>query len=171
MSEPDETFRHLMAIDNIGERTVETIIQERPFFIPDLQFVFSTFKFTRTPPYNPNAVPKIKVCFSGTRDRQLVEMLNQTGRYDASIDAGITKSTNLLIVPNVGYNQGSKIGKAFKWLGEAYGKMNNIPPLKVDWSNLHLCQGLNPMILTVDQAYAMLGMMQHSNPTNPQTPK
>ena len=171
MTEPDETFCHLMAIDNIGERTVETIIKERPFFIPELQFIFSTFRFTRTPPYNPNAAPKVKVCFSGTRDRQLAEMLNKTGHYDANVDAGITKSTELLIVPNAGYNQGSKIGKAFKWLGEEYGRKYKTPPLKVDWSNLHLCRGLTPTVLTVDQAYAMLGMMQDLEPTNQQTPK
>ena len=83
-------------------------------------------------------------------------MLNQTGYYEADVDAGITKSTGLLIVPNQGYNQGSKIGKAFKWLGEAYGRQYKVPPLKVDWSNLSLCQGLTPMVVTVDQAYAML---------------
>lgn len=160
IGDPDESFVHLKAIDGIGDRTVETIVKERPFFIADLQFIFSTFKFTRTPPYNPNAQPKIKVCFTGTRDKALAEVLNRTGLYDADVDAGFTKNTDILIVPRVGYMQGSKIGKAFKRLGEEYGKRFNVPPLKVDWNNLKACAGLRPMILTIDEAYATASMHQ-----------
>lgn len=156
LKEPDDAFMHLKAIPGIGDRTVETIVKERPFFLQELQFVFSTFRFTRTPLYNPNVAPKVKVCFTGTRDKQLAEALNRTGLYDADVNAGFTKATGLLIVPYVGYMQGSKVTKAFQQLGVAYGKRFNVPPLKVDWNNLQMCTGLAPAIVTVDQAYAIV---------------
>ena len=156
MTEPDDMFRHLEAINGIGSRTVETIIKERPYFYPDLQFIFTTFTFTRTPLYNPNAAKKIKVCFTGTRDRNLAELLNQTGYYEADVNAGFTKSTGLLIVPRYGYTEGSKISRAFEQLGKAYGKFNKLPPLKVTWENLHMVSNFAPTIITVDQAYQML---------------
>ena len=159
LTEPDNMFRHLTAIAGIGGRTVETIILERPYFLADLQFIFTNFKYTKTPPYNPNAAKKIKVCFTGTRDKVLAELFNQTGVYDADLNAGLTKSTGILIVPRVGYMEGSKVSKAFKIIGEQYGKATNTPPLQVNWNNLHITLGVSSLkVLTVDQAYQMLGI-------------
>ena len=155
LNEPNETFRHLAAIDGIGETTVETIVQERPLLIDELRFIFNNFRWARTEPYDPCRQPKKKIVFSGVHDKELAAEFNQLGDYEADVKAGFTKDCYALIVPNVGY-MSTKVAKAFKFLGQAYAKAYNTAPLHVTWENLQSCAGLTPMVLTRDMAHELI---------------
>ena len=59
--------------------------------------------------------PDIQIRFTGFRDREVEALLNKQPGIDCDGDAGVTKSTAILLVPMKGYNQGSKCAKAIKY--------------------------------------------------------
>ena len=95
----------MMNIKGIGEATVKTIVREYPYFIEDITYILENVNHTSVMLNKP-----IKVRFTGVRNQILVNILNEMG-YDAG-EGGVTKDTDILIVPYEGYNSGSKYKKA-----------------------------------------------------------
>ena len=146
--DPNE-FRYLEGIKGIGQTTVKTIMYERSLFIEDLMFIFSTFKYTKTPPYNPNR-SQLKACFTGFRDDALEDLFKKCG-YD--ISESVTKDTTVLVVAHAG-GTSTKITKAFKYLAENYSKATHQPKIQVTWDNLDMLRQmkLSPLVMTRDEA-------------------
>lgn len=91
-----ENLRYtLLNIKGIGPMAVNTIIDELEFFINDLKLIASM----------PNIIISKgmksgkSIRFSGIRDAKLAEILNNMG-HDANDAAGVTKTTDILIVPH-----------------------------------------------------------------------
>ena len=105
---PDEDLKNILTqIKGIGINTAITIITERESFRDDLLAVIYEM---------PNIVSSYgmitqkSIRFTGVRDPELCEYLKSRG-YDADGNAGVTKSTNILIVPYEGFTS-SKTAKA-----------------------------------------------------------
>lgn len=97
----------LMEIKGIGYNTAVTICTEREDFYNDLVAIL----FEMPNVMNSYGVKSGKsIRFTGCRDQQLCEYLNSLG-YDANGDAGVTKTTDILIVPYDGFTS-SKTSKA-----------------------------------------------------------
>lgn len=152
-------FRYLAGIKGIGPTTVQTIMDQRNYFLPDLLFIFSNFKYTKTPEYNPNR-NQLKVCFTGFRDSDLENLFKQRG-YD--ITESVTKDTTILVVAHFG-GTSSKITKAFKYLAENYSKVAGVPKPQITWDNLYAIRNTNlyPMIMTRDEAHQFISSL-HQN--------
>lgn len=96
----------LVMIKGIGPTTADIIVTEREFFMKDINTILSM----------PNIISSMgatagkSIRFSGIRDKELVELLNSKG-YDANDSAGVTKNTDILIIPEYGY-QSVKTAKA-----------------------------------------------------------
>lgn len=97
----------LANIKGIGPTTAETIVREVDFFKDDLIYAKKNLNILSSA--NIKAGKQIR--FTGCRDKQLEEQLISMG-HDADGDSGITKSTDILLVPTDGYNSGRKIEKA-----------------------------------------------------------
>lgn len=87
----------LRSIKGIGEATIETIIQEYPYFKDDIDYMMS----------HCNVVPFVqtkgkKVRFTGFRDKQVVSLLKERG-FDVDENGSITKDTDYLLVPLGGH--------------------------------------------------------------------
>lgn len=106
---PGEKLKVLLSnVKGIGPITIETILDEREFFLYDLITISkmkniiksSDIKFGKT------------IRFSGIRDKELSDKLNNMG-HDANPDGNVTKTTDILIIPNESYTSSktSKIGE------------------------------------------------------------
>ena len=101
-------LNQLMEIKSIGYNTAVTICMERENFYEDLLAILYEM---------PNVVNSFGVTsgksirFTGIRDQELCDYLNSLG-YDANGNAGVTKSTDILIVPYDGFTSSktSKVG-------------------------------------------------------------
>ncbi len=102
----------LTNIKGIGPITAETIIKEYPYFLDDIQFIIDNKMYVAT---DKKATQDIQIRFTGFRDREVEALLNKQPGIDCDGDAGVTKSTAVLLVPIKGYNQGSKCAKAIKY--------------------------------------------------------
>lgn len=153
-------FEYLVGIKGIGRNTIDTIKYERAFFIEDLIFIFNTFKYTKTPPYNPNKTT-LKACFTGFRDSDLENKFKQCG-YD--IADSITKDTTVLVVAHAG-GTSTKITKAFKYLADNYSAYSNQPKPQITWDNLDMFRQLrlSPMIMTRDEALVFVSNIINQN--------
>jgi NAD-dependent DNA ligase len=100
----------LSAIKGVGPETINTIIEERPMFAPDLICMIKDCNVISTFGAEQNSKGKIRI--TGFRDPELMEYLNSLG-YDAS-DSGVTKDTSVLLIPYEGFSS-SKIQKAEKY--------------------------------------------------------
>lgn len=89
---------YLRAIPGIGAATATTIITQLEEFYPDLITISNMPNVTFT--YGFGDTKTIR--FSGVRDQELCDYLNMMG-YDANGNAGVTKTTDILIVPYEGY--------------------------------------------------------------------
>ena len=102
----NDLYNLLINIRGIGEVTTFTIIDERKDFLEDLVTitkmgnVICTFHLAK---------PKT-IRFTGIRDKDLEDQLESMG-YDANSKASVTKSTDILLIPEVGYTS-DKIRKA-----------------------------------------------------------
>ena len=97
----------LMEIKGIGYNTAVTICMEREDFYDDLVAIL----FEMPNVMNSYGVKSGKsIRFTGCRDTELCNYLNDLG-YDANGDAGVTKTTDILIVPYEGFTS-SKTAKA-----------------------------------------------------------
>lgn len=101
---PYTLTRALMSIKSIGESTANTVVNELPLYRSDIDTI------TRLPNIRITYHIRQKVIrWTGCRDQELENYLNSQG-YDANSKAGVTKTTDLLIVPYIGYSS-SKINK------------------------------------------------------------
>ena len=101
-----QLYNMLMHIRGIGDLTAQTIVKERHDFFNDL------LTFTRLPnvvcSYHMAKAKSIR--FTGVRDNELEEQLRSMG-YDANSKSSVTKTTDILLIPNVGYTS-DKVRKA-----------------------------------------------------------
>ena len=102
----------LTNIKGIGPITSKTIIQEYEYFLDDIQFIIDNKMYIAT---DKKETQDIQIRFTGFRDREVEALLNKQPGIDCDGDAGVTKSTAILLVPMKGYNQGSKCAKAIKY--------------------------------------------------------
>ena len=105
MSKPDNELEYMLRnVKGIGENKIRTILEERPMFDTDmLELVGINIVYT----YKARQLPAIR--FTGIRDQELETELRNRG-YDANGKAGVTRSTAILVVPEIGW-QSDKIKK------------------------------------------------------------
>lgn len=94
-------------IKNIGPATINTIFDEWDYFYADIQYICMSFNIESS--YGKS--PSKQIRFTGCRDQKLESQMIARG-YDCSGKLGVTKSTDILLVPYEGYDNGSKISKA-----------------------------------------------------------
>ena len=146
----------LSHVKGIGVKTIETINKERQYFINDLKYIYGSLHVIDS--YEDVNVQKPKVRFSGIRDEILANKFKNAG-YDVDLDGGVTKDILILIVPYLGWNS-SKVIKVFDLISKQYSARYNMPNFKIGWDNIHLANGLYPMIMTVDQADQWISSQQ-----------
>ena len=99
------------AAGNIGTVTLQTIVNEWEFFVKDINFILSHMQIVDS--FGTSNADQVSVRFSGFRNQQLVELLNNLG-FDADDNQGVTKDTNILLIPVDGF-QSTKVQKANKY--------------------------------------------------------
>ncbi len=104
----NELFNRLISIKGIGRGIAETIINERNYFKDDLMTIISMPNIIRS--YGLSQGKKIR--FTGCRPSEEVSRYLLSLGCDARGDAGVTKDTNVLVVPFVGFTSSktSKVG-------------------------------------------------------------
>ena len=100
----------LCNIKGIGPITAETIDTEFEFFLEDILTILSMNNIICT----KNAKPKLKIRFTGFRNKQLVEKINELGDFDCT-DGTVTKDTHILLTPNQDNYASSKVDKALSY--------------------------------------------------------
>ncbi len=117
-------FRLHSSGKGIGSKTADTIINERPFFIKDLTYIYNMPNVIFTKGDNNESIELGKIIrFTGVRDSELERRLTQKG-HDCS-DGSVTKNTDILIIPFVGYTSG-KVNKALE-----YNSKNNAHKIQI----------------------------------------
>lgn len=105
---PVKMSEELSQIKGIGKVTCQTIIEQIPSFIEDIEFISNMPNVI----HDSNDIVRKKIRISGFRDRDFIQSLIDEG-YDVS-DKSVTKDTSLLIVDNIG-NTGSKVKTAERY--------------------------------------------------------
>lgn len=105
-SSDEELKIKLLSIKGIGPSAVDTICTEREFFMNDLVTIMNLPLLL----ISKNTSSSKSIRFSGVRDANLVLMLSDMG-LDVNDNAGVTKTTDILITPYDGYTS-SKTSKA-----------------------------------------------------------
>lgn len=105
---PDhELYDQLVSIKGIGDVVAGTIVNERQYFIQDIDTIAKRFNLISS----YHAPKKRTIRYTGCRpDDELTQLLYNKG-WDANPNAGVTKTTDILIVPEVGYDS-SKVRKS-----------------------------------------------------------
>ena len=101
-------YNKLVSIKGIGPGAANTIISEREFFKDDLNVIMTRMNVVSS----FGEVSKGKsIRFTGFRDKVLIDLLCSMG-HDAS-DGGVTKSTDILLIPTEGFTSSktSKVGE------------------------------------------------------------
>jgi hypothetical protein len=103
----DETIlrSNLVNIKGIGPITADTIVKELDFFRKDLFTISKMNNITKSKGVKFGK----SIRFTGFRDKQLIDKLNDMG-HDANGNAGVTKTTDILLIPYAGYSS-PKTGK------------------------------------------------------------
>ena len=99
----------LKAIKGIGPTSVSTLVNELPYFMDDIEAILNNMSII-----DSNKLSKVyqkQIRFTGCRDEQLTEQLSKLG-YDIDGDAGVTKKTDILLIPYDGYTKYSKSGNS-----------------------------------------------------------
>lgn len=98
----------LDAIKGIGRVATTTIMKEYLLFRDDMHFIADNVKYIDT---KGQLDGKLSIRFTGCRNLQLCEQLRNLG-HDADGNAGVTKKTDILIIPYSGFtsNKTSKVG-------------------------------------------------------------
>lgn len=104
-----EFYNRVSQISNIGEVTARTIATEWEFFKKDIDFIVSFIPLENS--YGVSS-DRLEIRFSGYRNLQLSQQLCNEG-YDADGNAGVTKNTDILIIPYEGFTS-TKVTKALK---------------------------------------------------------
>ena len=103
----EELYWILCNLKGIGKVTAETIINEKPFFIQDIATIMCMPNINIT----YHAPKKKTIRYTGCRpDEQLTAYLEARG-FDCNPNASVTKTTDILIVPEVGH-MSSKVKKS-----------------------------------------------------------
>lgn len=104
-------YDRLVNINGIGPSIAGAILAQRDMHptYEDMEYIFHMPNIIFTTGIVDN---KLKIRFSGIRDRELENKLNNLG-YDAS-DGSVTKDVELLVVPYEGYTS-DKVNKAIKY--------------------------------------------------------
>jgi hypothetical protein len=97
----------LANIRGIGPKTAEIIVNEYPYFKRDIQYILENVNYADSA--NLMVGYRKQIRFSGVRDLQLAEQLCNLG-FDADGNSGITRNTEILIVPYIGYTS-TKVSK------------------------------------------------------------
>ena len=112
MSVSDEDlYLKLRSIKGIGEVTANTIVKERRIFANDIETILK--KLTVYNSYGTADVTGKSIRFTGCRPtEEMVNYLTSKG-CDARPDAGVSKTTAVLVVPYIGFssNKTSKVGE------------------------------------------------------------
>lgn len=99
----DNLVNQLLQIKGIGQSVVDTILAEWPLFASDIRsFTLYFFKQPWISTDLAESDQKI-IRFSGVRNQELEELLCKMG-HDADGKAGVTKETDILIIPYDGYH-------------------------------------------------------------------
>jgi len=106
-----DLYNLLIKIRGIGEVTTQTIIKERRDFYDDL----ITFTKMGNVICSYHLAKAKTVRFTGVRDKEL-ELLLQSMGYDANSKSSVTRSTDILLIPEVGYTSDKvrKVGEKTK---------------------------------------------------------
>lgn len=89
----------LMCIKGIGEAAAETIVNERKYLMEDLASISAMENVICTYGQKDN---RLTVRFTGIRDKDLEQAFIDKG-FDADGNKSVTKDTNILIVPYIGF--------------------------------------------------------------------
>ena len=95
----DNAYVELHEMKGIGEATIDTILSEYEYFKDDIGFINKNFNVTES----KNLRYGKQIRFSGCRDKAIEEYLNALG-HDADGSAGVTKNTDILLIPYEGYS-------------------------------------------------------------------
>ena len=145
VTRPDSDLKCLSAIKGIGEKTVDTILKERRYFIEDIKYIVSNLNIKSSLQYK-GTIEKPRVVFTGFRDKSLTDFFEQKGF--SCREGGVTKKTSILVVPYIGYNS-TNTAKAFKILSARCKR-------PIDYRDLSSTIDVAPWILTSEQAYNYL---------------
>ncbi|MCM1215968.1 MAG: hypothetical protein NC548_15785 [Lachnospiraceae bacterium] len=88
----------LLCKNGIGPATIDIINDEMEFYIDDLIYITSMKNVVNS--FGVKAKKQIR--FSGCRDQQIEQLLINDG-YDADSSLGVTKKTDILLIPYEGY--------------------------------------------------------------------
>ena len=88
----------LLCKNGIGPTTINIIDDEMEFYIDDLIYITTMKNVVNS--FGVKAKKEIR--FSGCRNQQLEEQLINDG-YDADSSLGVTKKTDILLIPYEGY--------------------------------------------------------------------
>lgn len=122
----ENLFNSIKMIKGIGPIMADTIIHERRSLLADLITIDSMPNVIKT--YGVEQSDRTQIRFSGVRDANLEEQLRNAG-YDCDSAKGVTRNTDILIVPYIGFVS-TKVNKA---------TMNNIRIMSIAdaWSLLN----------------------------------
>ena len=109
-SDSDNLKNNLVAIKGIGPVTAETIVNEIDYFYPDIVYICTNLTNIVT---SKGLKLGKQIRCTGFRNSELMEQLRSLG-FDADDNAGVTNSTDILLVPYEGYASGNKVAKASK---------------------------------------------------------
>lgn len=90
-------------IKGIGRSITETINSEYQYFYRDIKYFIKNFNIVYSKDINMSESDQKIIRFSGVRNRELEELLCKMG-HDADGKAGVTKETDILIVPEAGHH-------------------------------------------------------------------
>lgn len=138
-----EEIQCLSGIKGIGPKSVQTILQELPFFIDELKLLFSILNVVYTPLLGNQQDRPRQVVFTGFRDPSVEQQLEKLG---FEIKPNVTNDTMFLVVPYIGFKS-TKVDRVFKILSNKMSKMTG-KPVAVDYT--HMPKDVYPTI--VDQA-------------------
>lgn len=104
-------YDKLITINGIGPSTAKTIVEERYIYLKDLLCIFNMPNVEIS--FGDAGFSRSKIRFTGIRDAELSAYLESLG-FDANPDAGVTKDTDILIIPEASYSS-TKVDKAIKY--------------------------------------------------------
>lgn len=102
----DILYNILNNIKGLGNVSIDTILNEIPYFIKDIDYIRNNCNII----YSFGSSTKKQIRCTGFRNKELFSSLRDKG-YDADDNGTVTKSTDILLVPYDGYNSGNKLKK------------------------------------------------------------
>lgn len=150
--ENQNDIKNLTHIKGIGDKTIEVITNEFPFFLDDIKFIISNFPNIQYTDHNIANKPQVR--FSGVRDGNLELLFNEKG-FDCKGGTSVTSKTYMLIVPYIGY-ESTNVRKAFKYISKKYNMIYGGSGTIINYNNLSMANGIEPYVVTLDQAYEFI---------------